>query len=62
MQIQANYGNYQSSMIQQAFSIEMVKGSSESKAQAIDVLMSGVSELVNSSTRAGIGENVNVYA
>jgi hypothetical protein len=59
MQIQ---GNYQSSMVQQAFSIEMLKGSSEMQSQAIDVLMSGVSELVNSSSRPGIGENVNVYA
>ncbi len=61
MNISSAYSSYQSSMVGQAISIEMLKGSNELAAQTMDTLMSGVSELVMSS-RPGVGQNVNTYA
>ncbi len=62
MEIQNNYINYGSSMLYQTASIEVIKDSSELMAQSVEMLLSGVSEVVNYATRPGIGVNLDVYA
>lgn len=61
MNISSAYSSYQTSMVQQAFSIETVKSSNELASQTMDVLMSGVSEMVMSS-RPGVGATIDTYA
>lgn len=59
--ISSTYSGYQTSMVQQAFSIETVKSSNELASQTMDTLMSGVSEMVMSS-RQGVGQTIDTYA
>jgi len=61
MNISSAYGGYQTSMVQQAISIETVKSSNELASQTMATLMSGVSEMVNSS-RPGVGQTIDTYA
>lgn len=61
MNISSAYSGYQTSMVQQAFSIETVKSSNELASQTMDTLMSGVSEMVMSS-RHGVGQTIDTYA